>query len=174
VKQLIGRMVREIMQALGYEVDRKRLRITRLGLFATGIVYRRGGGAPNRHGRGSADARRAWLSNATPDSFNRWLDNLVNGPDGTVDPERLRQIAQARGVEKQIRWGNASLDRLQLGVVLRSVVDPSEYASPEDELTDEADESRRQLADESEVFGTSAPSRADVEAIMSGYGRSRR
>src|SRR5262249_12332604 len=42
VKQVIGHMVKQIMESLGYEVERT-LRITRPGLFTSGLAFRRAG-----------------------------------------------------------------------------------------------------------------------------------
>src|ERR1700751_2515442 len=41
LKQMIGHMTRQIMEALGYEIDRQGLRITRESLFTTATSYRR-------------------------------------------------------------------------------------------------------------------------------------
>ncbi|MCU0882104.1 MAG: hypothetical protein MUF14_05485, partial [Hyphomonadaceae bacterium] len=39
IKQMIGHMVRQIMEAVGYKIDRPGLRITRESLFSSGARY---------------------------------------------------------------------------------------------------------------------------------------
>src|SRR6266478_2559052 len=48
VKQMIGHMARQIMEHMGYEIDRPGLRIMRKGLFTTAARYRRRAEGRNR------------------------------------------------------------------------------------------------------------------------------
>lgn len=41
MKQMVGHMARQIMEAIGYEIDRRGLRITRNNLFSSAARYRR-------------------------------------------------------------------------------------------------------------------------------------
>lgn len=121
VKQSVGHFVRQVMEADGYEIERKRVRITRPGLFSTGITFRRSGQARRRCFDLVRD-RASYVSFIGTDEFNSWLDGLVRGRDGVLDPGLLRQIAKEWNVEHVIKWQDVKIDRLQLGVVLRPYV----------------------------------------------------
>jgi len=41
----------------------------------------------------TSEERRAWLSDQQGDAFNRWLDAQVLKPDGTIDIDRLFDLA---------------------------------------------------------------------------------
>ena len=47
-KRMIGHMARQVMEALGYEIDRPSLRITRENLLSTASRYRKAGTGRNR------------------------------------------------------------------------------------------------------------------------------
>jgi hypothetical protein len=120
VKQVIGHMVKQIMGARGYEVDRPRLR-TRSGFFSTGMSFR----PKLPHG---------------PDRFNRWLDEQVRSANGALDPAKLARVAGDWGVFMGVNGrGVVAMERLELGVKLRPVVPPSAYqpADSNDEETGE-------------------------------------
>jgi hypothetical protein len=70
IKQMVGHMARQIMEALEYEVDRCRVRITRPGLFTTGMSFRLPGQARSRSDRVTADRRAVCLNVAETDQFN--------------------------------------------------------------------------------------------------------
>jgi hypothetical protein len=78
IKQVLGRMVKLRMEALGYEVHKPRAR-TKSGIFSTGIVFR-----PAVHSR--------------PDLFNLWLDQQVRSPDGKIDPDSASRTRAGRQV----------------------------------------------------------------------------
>jgi hypothetical protein len=127
IKQMVGHMVRQVMEALEYEVDRQRVRITRPGLFATGMTFRRPGHARSRSVIVTAEHRREWLNRAETDEFNCWLDNMIAEADGATDLERLRSVAA--NWEIKLRGLNSILERIELGIVLREKVAPAEYES---------------------------------------------
>jgi hypothetical protein len=165
VKQVIGHMVRQVMEAMGYEVDRK-MRITRPGLFTSGLRFRPAGVSRDRSIRVTKQDSQAWLQAAEKDAFNRWLDAEVEAADGTVDLEKLRSLAKKYGIERMTRRLKPGFERLELGVLLRRVVPVSEYEVAEesvDRRIEEENESRRDA--EIALFGAElGSSRAEIEA----------
>jgi hypothetical protein len=112
VKQVIGHMVKQIMDALGYEVDRPRVR-TRSGFFSTGMRFR------------------SKLPSG-PDGFNRWLDEQVRSANGALDPVKLARVASDWGVSTGRKLQNVvAMQRLELGVKLRPVVPATAYRPAE-------------------------------------------
>ncbi len=125
VKQMIGRMVRQIMEKLGYEIERKSLRITRPCLFSSGASYRRKGQIRDRSVRNSAD--RTWLE-GKGDLFNRWVDGRVKGPDGELIVDSMEELAGRYGVKCPPREAVTPTEmRLLIGIMLRPIVPSSEY-----------------------------------------------
>jgi hypothetical protein len=106
VKQVVGHMVKQLMQDRGYTVGKSRMR-TRSGLFSSGMTFR-----PKRP--------------AVPDRFNDWLDAQVKSPDGDLDPQKISYVAEQWRVSVFTKWGVA-MQRLELGVKLRPIVPPSDY-----------------------------------------------
>jgi hypothetical protein len=127
IKQMVGHMARQIMEALEYEVDRRRVRITRPGLFTTGMSFRLPGQPHSRSDRVTAERRGDWLNAAETDPFNCWLDDVTTNAVGTTDVERVRRVAADRGIK--LRGRNPTLDRIELGIVLRTQLAMTEYAS---------------------------------------------
>jgi hypothetical protein len=127
VKQMIGHMVKQIMAARGYVVDRSALRITRPNLFSSGTTYRlsEAGARPMKITR---EQREAWIKNTKNSPFNVWLDQQVKDKQGILDLDRLYQLARAYGIEKRYDNLNAGQQRMNIGVQLRKLVDPSVYA----------------------------------------------
>jgi hypothetical protein len=72
IKQMIGHMVRQVMEALDYEVDRHHVRINRPGLFATGKTFRRPDQPRSRSVIVTAGHRQEWLNAAETDEFPGW------------------------------------------------------------------------------------------------------
>jgi len=127
IKQMVGHMVRQVMEALEYKVYRQRVRITRPGLFATGMTFRRPGQPRSRSVTVTAEHRQEWLNQAETDAFNFWLDGIITKADGTNDIERLRNVAANWEIKL---WGrNPILDRIELGIRLRERVAPAKYES---------------------------------------------
>lgn len=127
-KQMIGHMTRQVMQALGYELDRSGLRITRASLFTSGATYRR----PDRGDRSmkiSREQREAWVKNTAKSPFNVWLDGQVKRPDGTLDLERLYEVAERYGIDKRYDNLNPGQQRMNIGVMLRARVPQEEYSN---------------------------------------------
>lgn len=126
-KQMLGHMVRQVMEALGYEIDRTGLRITRPSLFTSGACYR----LPERGERPmkiTREQRDAWLTNTANSPFNRWLDKQVK-PAGTLDLNKLYEVARRFGIEKRYDHLNPGQQRMNVGVMLRTRVPVGEYAA---------------------------------------------
>jgi hypothetical protein len=126
-KQMIGHMTRQIMEALGYEIDRSGLRITRAGLFSSGAGYRR----PDRGARAmkvTREQREAWVKNTANSPFNKRLDSQVKREDGTLDIDKLYVVAQRYGIDKRYDRLNPGQQRMNIGVMLRARVKPEDYA----------------------------------------------
>lgn len=126
-KQMIGHMTRQVMDALGYEVDRTALRITRPSLFTSGTSYRPKGG-DNKPMKVTREQREAWVKNTKNSPFNIWLDQQIRDPKGALDIEELYRVAREYGVEKRYDNLNAGQQRMNIGVQLRKLVDPSIYS----------------------------------------------
>jgi hypothetical protein len=143
VKQVIGHMVKQIMDALGYEVDRPRVR-TRSGFFSTGMSFR-----PKLP--------------PGPDLFNRWLDEQVRSPDGALDLEKIAHVAEQWGVSLSVKRRGVAMQRLELGVKLRPVVPPSDYEPAETGVDDEEARQRLREADQRRFPGIpDDPAEADA------------
>lgn len=124
-KQMLGHMVRQIMEGLGYEIDRTGLRITRPSLFTSGAGYRipERGDRPMKITRAQRDA---WLTNTANSPFNRWLDKQVK-PGGALNLEMLYDVARKYGIEKRYDHLNPGQQRMNVGVMLRTRVPPAHY-----------------------------------------------
>jgi hypothetical protein len=166
IKQMIGHMVRQVMEALDYEVDRHHVRINRPGLFATGKTFRRPGQPRSRSIIVTAGHRQEWLNAAETDEFNCWLDGIIVKADGATDLERLRDVAANWEIKL---WGHHPiLDRIKLGIILRGQVAPAEYESGRAwKRAADADDVKR-LKEEADVikhFGKSPNSPAEAEGM---------
>jgi hypothetical protein len=125
-KQMIGHMARQVMEALGYEIDRSGLRITRPSLFTSAATYRR----PHRGERAmkiTREQREAWVKNTANSPFNVWLDSQVKRPDGSLDLEKLYAVAARYGIDKRYDRLNPGQQRMNIGVMLRARVPEGEY-----------------------------------------------
>jgi hypothetical protein len=127
IKQMVGHMARQIMEALEYELDRPRVRITRPGLFTTGMTFRLPGQPRSRSVRVTAEHHREWLIAAETDRFNSWLDDIITKAAGTTDVERLRDVATGRGIK--LRGRDPTLERIELAIILRAQPAMAEYES---------------------------------------------
>ena len=129
LKQMIGHMARQIMLAMGYELDTKGLRITRPSVFTTATRYRRPDQARDRTMTVTAEQREAWMRNTASSPFNRWLDSRVKREDGTLDLDALYKVAEEHGIRQRYNHLNPGQQRMNIGNRLRKKVDPSEYSS---------------------------------------------
>ena len=128
-RQMIGHMARQVMEALGYEIDRSSLRLTRPNMFTTATAYRRKGLARDRAMQITREQREKWASDTANSDFNIWLNGRVRRADGTLDVEALYATAKEFGVTQEYRQLNPGQQRMNIGSRLRGVVPPETYQS---------------------------------------------
>jgi hypothetical protein len=128
IKQMIGHMARQVMEAIGYEIERPGLRITRESLFSSAARYRKPGDDRDRSMKITREQRDAWKEKTASSPFNRWLDRKVKRPDGSLDLDQLYAVAQQYGIEKQYHHLNPGQQRMSIGIMLRKAVPETEYA----------------------------------------------
>jgi len=129
LKQMIGHMARQIMEAMDFELDRSGLRITRESMFTTAARYKEPLGTRDRTMRITQEQRRAWMEKTAASPFNLWLDAQVKNSDGSLDLDRLYKVASSYGIKNDYRHLNPGQQRMTIGIKLRSKVPPSEYST---------------------------------------------
>ena len=127
LKQMIGHMTRQVMEALGYELDRQGLRITRESLFTSATRYKRRDETRDRSMTITREQRQAWLEKTATSPFNRWLDAQVKEKDGSLNIPKLYEVAQGYGIDKRYDHLNPGQQRMTIGVMLRARVPVSDY-----------------------------------------------
>lgn len=125
IKQFIGHMVKQIMVALGFEVDRLGLRITRDSLFTSGARYRPRKEFSDRSIDVTREQARSRAATGAGSPFNLWLDGQVKREDGSFDLDRLYEIARSHGVNEQYQKLNHAQQRLNIGVLLQKIMSES-------------------------------------------------
>lgn len=128
IKQMIGHMARQIMEAIGYEIERPGLRITRESLFSSAARYRKPGEDRDRSMKITREQREAWKEKTASSPFNQWLNSKVRRNDGTLDLDELYAVAEHYGIEKRYDHLNPGQQRMSIGIMLRRVVPESDYA----------------------------------------------
>lgn len=128
LKQMIGHMARQIMEAMGYEIERPGLRITRESLFSSGARYRKPGEDRDRSMKITREQREAWLRKTAASPFNKWLDSRVKRADGTLDLDALYAVANEYGIDKRYDHLNPGQQRMTIGIMLRKAVPEAEYS----------------------------------------------
>jgi len=129
VKQMVGHMARQIMERLGYEIDRPGIRIMRDSLFTTAARYRRPQQRRIRKMLITPEQRLAWQEKTARSPFNEWLDPQIRRPDGTLDLQRLYEIAESYGITERYDHLNPGQQRMNIGVKLRGCVPKDVYHS---------------------------------------------
>jgi hypothetical protein len=129
LKQMIGHMARQIMEALGFELDRTGLRITRESMFTTAARYKEPSAARDRSMKITQEQRRAWMEKTAASPFNLWLDARVKNSDGSLDLARLYEVASTYGIKNDYRHLNPGQQRMTIGIKLRTKVPPAEYST---------------------------------------------
>ena len=124
IKQYIGHAVRQIMEACGYHLDRQGMRITRDSLFTSASRYR---SIAERGMFISAESRKKWMEKTANSPFNRWLDRQVKNADGTLNLDKLYEVARHWHIEERYEHLNAGQIRMNIGVRLRKAVPVAEY-----------------------------------------------
>lgn len=127
LKQMIGHMARQIMEALGYQMDRQGLRITRKSLFTTATRYRHRDEPRDRSMTITREQRQAWLEKTADSPFNRWLDAQVNDESGSLNLGKLYALAKHYGIDKTYPHLNPGQQRMNIGNLLRKQVPESVY-----------------------------------------------
>jgi hypothetical protein len=129
LKQLIGHMARQIMEAMGFQLDRTGLRITRESMFTTAARYKEPSGSRDRSMRITQEQRRAWMEKTASSPFNLWLDARVKNSDGSIDLDRLYEVASSYGINNDYRHLNPGQQRMTIGIKLRKKVSSAEYST---------------------------------------------
>jgi hypothetical protein len=137
VKQYVGHAVRQIMEACGYRLDRQGMRITRANLFTSGSRYRSN---EEKAMYISADSRKKWMEKTANSPFNSWLNRQVKNADGTLNLDKLYEVARRWHIEERYEHLNAGQIRMNIGVRLRKTVPVAEYSSGPQELKTVADQ----------------------------------
>lgn len=77
----------------------------------------------------SKERRERWARLTKDDAFNTWLRPQVTAPDGSLDLDRLHEIARRYGVDKRVQYAhlNPGQQRMNLGNMLRKAVPPEVY-----------------------------------------------
>ena len=129
LKQTIGHMVRQIMEALGYEHVSTVMRISPGLLFTTGSRYQHPTEKRDRSMKITREQRLAWLEKTAQSPFNQWLNAQVCDTDGKLIINRLYVVAQRYGIEKPEQYShlNPGQQRMTIGNRLRKKVNPEEY-----------------------------------------------
>jgi len=126
-RQMIGHMARQIMEALGYELDRENLRLTRLNMFTTAAAYRQKGDGRDRGMRITRQQRDAWAAKTANSDFNVWMNGQVRNADGTLNLDALYELASKYGIKQEYRHLNPGQQRMNIGSRLRAKVPPEDY-----------------------------------------------
>lgn len=121
-RQMIGHMVRQIMEKLGYEIDRSSLRFTRENMFTGGTSYRKTSSARDRSMRITREQREAWAEKTAQSPFNNWLNPQIRNPDGTLNLEKMYRVAKEHGVTDEYPLLNPGQQRMNIGVKLRAAL----------------------------------------------------
>jgi hypothetical protein len=127
-RQMIGHMARQIMDAIGYDLDRPSLRLTRINMFTTAAGYRPRGEARDRTMKITREQRDAWAATTANSDFNVWLNGKVRRSDHTLNLEALYALARVYGIVEEYRHLNPGQQRMIIGSRLRANVPAAEYA----------------------------------------------
>ncbi|WP_426435579.1 hypothetical protein [Bradyrhizobium genosp. P] len=127
LKQMIGHMARQIMEAMRFELDRSGLRITRESMFTTATRYKEPSSNRDRAMKITQEQRRAWIEKTAGSPFNLWLDAQVKNTDGSLNLDRLYKVASGYGIKNDYRHLNPGQQRMTIGIKLRTKVPKSAY-----------------------------------------------
>src|SRR5713226_8559440 len=122
-KQMIGHMAKQIMVGSGYTVEQQGVRIVRNRVFSTGTRYTTPAdpGKTAETMRITREQREKWLKNTCHGEFNLWLDPQVRHPAGTLNLDKLYDIAGQHGIDAQpYQKLNAGQQRMIIGIKLRA------------------------------------------------------
>lgn len=124
IKQFIGHATRQVMEALGYFLDRQGMRITGENMFASASRYR---SRAQKTMVISPESRQRWMETTANSPFNKWLNAQVRKPNGGLDRDKLTEVAAQWGVEDKYKDLNPGQARMSIGIKLRAIVPPKVY-----------------------------------------------
>lgn len=122
-KQMIGHMVRQIMEAQGYPILRRDVRIFGNVVFSTGACYGRSTepGRVKKDMKITREQREKWRQTTRHGAFNLWFDPQVRATDGTLDLQKLYAIATSHGIDHTAYTSlNPGQQRMTLGSMIRA------------------------------------------------------
>ena len=126
LKQMIGHMARQVMEAIGLELDRHGMRITR-SIFTTATRYKDPNNSRGRAMFITPEQRRAWMEKTAASPFNKWLDSTGEGPRRFVQSRTIVRGRWPLRGKGDYRHLNAGQQRMNIGIQLRKVVPKTEY-----------------------------------------------
>jgi hypothetical protein len=122
-KQMIGHMVRQIMEAHGYSLVRRDVRIFGNVVFSTGACYGREFelGKVRKDMKITREQREKWRQTTQHGAFNMWFDPQVRAADGTLDLQKLYEISTLHGIDYTLYTSlNPGQQRMTLGNMIRA------------------------------------------------------
>lgn len=126
-RQMIGHMARQVMEALGYELDRTSLRLTRINMFTTAAAYKPQGETKDRGMKITREQREAWAAKTASSDFNVWLNQKVQKADKSLNLDALYAVAKEFKIDQEYRHLNPGQQRMIIGSKLRAVVPQELY-----------------------------------------------
>lgn len=128
-KQMIGHMVRQIMEAIDYNLVQKGATIPK-GMFSTGARYQHPDERRDRSMRITREQREAWLQKTANTPFNVWLKGQVYDASGRLDLDKLYAVAARYGITDVERYKglNPGQQRMSIGNRLRTMVPLEDFS----------------------------------------------
>ena len=122
-KQMIGHMVRQIMEAHGHIIVRRDVRIFGNVVFSTGACYGREPepGRVKKDMKITREQREKWRQTTRHGAFNQWFDPQVRAADGTLDLQKLYAMSTSHGIDYTLYTAlNPGQQRMTLGNMIRA------------------------------------------------------
>lgn len=122
-KQMIGHMVRQIMEAHEYTLVRRDVRIFGNRVFSTGACYGRESepGRVKKDMKITREQREKWRQTTKHGAFNLWFDPQVRAEDGTLDLQKLYALSASHGIDHTLYTPlNPGQQRMTIGNMIRT------------------------------------------------------
>ena len=122
-KQMVGHMVRQIMEAHGHIIVRRDVRIFGNVVFSTGACYGRESepGRVKKDMKITREQREKWRQTTQHGAFNKWFDPQVRAADGTLDLLKLYAMATSHRIDYMLYTAlNPGQQRMTLGNMIRA------------------------------------------------------
>jgi hypothetical protein len=122
-KQMIGHMVRQIMEANGHILVRRDVRIFGNVVFSTGACYGRElePGSVKKDMKITREQRQKWRQTTQHGAFNQWFDPQVRTADGILDLQKLYAMSTSHGIDCTLYTTlNPGQQRMTLGNMIRA------------------------------------------------------